>query len=440
MSIVPPSAPDSSEVRLVHPRYHGLDFIRAVMMLLGVVLHTALAFQQQDGLWIYHDPERTPLAGLFVLSIHIFRMPIFFVMAGFFGAMLFTRKGPAIFAGHRFDRIVIPLVIGWFVLYPLLMWAISFAYTYASQPAAGRSILEVFSTMSWNTDSVASLPDFVAALPDFSEDGPMHLWFLYYLVYYYVFFALCTLLLRKFARGLTLFFNRCVHSISLGALRWFRLPILMVISLPLMFTMEDVGFDLQMDWIPLWNVLGAYAVYFGVGWVCYHHREIVGSLERFAWARLLSGLILLAFAMISSIIWYWALLEPESVALDDDTLSILFVVNQIVQVLSIWLLVFGLTGVCERMFRKENRTVRYLVDASYWIYLMHLPLTIFIPACFRYWNIDGTIKMFVMMILVTIPLLITYHFLVRGTVLGVVLSGRRYPVWPLNGRNAANTE
>ena len=83
-------------------------------------------------------------------------------------------------------------------------------------------------------------------------------------MYYYVFFALCTLLLRKFARGLTLFFNRCVHSISLGALRWFRLPILMVISLPLMFTMEDVGFDLQMDWIPLWNVLGAYAVYFGV--------------------------------------------------------------------------------------------------------------------------------------------------------------------------------
>jgi len=45
-----------------------------------------------------------------------------------------------------------------------------------------------------------------------------------------------------------------------------------------------------------------------------------------------------------------------------------------------------------------------------------------------------------MMILVTIPLLISYHFLVRGTVLGVVLSGRRYPVWPLTNRSPANTE
>lgn len=395
-------------------------------MLLGVVLHTALAFQEQDELWIYHDPERSPLAGLFALSIHIFRMPIFFVMAGFFGAMLFTRKGSAVFAGHRFERIVIPLVIGWFVLFPLLMWAISFAFTYSTQPEGGRSIPEAFHTMSWSAD--------------FLEAGPMHLWFLYYLVYYYVFFALSTLFLRKFARPLVSFFNGFVHAISLGALRWLRLPLLVAISYPLMLTMEDVGFDTPMEWSPLWNVLGAYAVYFGVGWVCYRHREIVGSLERFAWPRLVAGILFLIVAMVLSIIWYLAALAPESEGPGDAAMSVLFFVTQAVQVASIWLLVFGLTGVCERLFRKENRTVRYLVDASYWIYLMHLPLTIFIPACFRYWNIDGTIKMFVMMILVTIPLLITYHFLVRGTVLGVVLSGRRYPVWPLIGRNAANTE
>jgi peptidoglycan/LPS O-acetylase OafA/YrhL len=417
-----------------------MDFIRAVMMLLGVVLHTALVFQEQDGLWIYYDPERSPLAVLFPLSIHIFRMPIFFVMAGFFGAMLFTRKGPAIFAGHRFDRIVIPLVIGWFVLYPLLMWAISFAYTYASQPVGGRSILDVFSTMTWNADFVEESPDFFAAWPDFVEAGPMHLWFLYYLVYYYVFFALSTLFLRKFARRLVLCFSRCVHSLSLGAFRWLRLPLLMTISFPLMLTMDVVGFDTPMDWFPLWNVLGAYAVYFGVGWVCYRHREIVRALERFAWTRLVAGLVFLMVAMVLSMIWYLPRLTTDTEPLGGEDLSVLFVVTQVIQVISIWLLVFGLTGVCERLFRKENRTVRYLVDASYWIYLMHLPLTIFIPACFRYWDIDGTIKMFVMMILVTIPLLITYHFLVRGTVLGIVLSGRRYAVWPLTGRNAASTE
>jgi len=426
MSISPPSAPDSSEVRRVHPRYHGLDFIRALMMLLGVVLHTALVFLEPDELWVYHDPESSPLAGLFAISIHIFRMPVFFVMAGFFGAMLFTRKGPSVFAGHRFERIVIPLVIGWFVLFPLVTWAISFAFTYSSQPEGGRSIPDAFNMMDWNVD--------------FLEAEPMHLWFLYYLVYFYVFFALSTLFLRKCARPLVSFFNRFVHSISLGALRWLRLPFLVAISYPLMLTMEDVGFDTPMEWAPMWNVLGAYAVYFGVGWVCYRHREIIGALERFAWPRLVAGMLFLAVSMVLSIIWHLAALAPESERLGDVTMSIFFVVTQAIQVVSIWLLIFGLTGVCERLFRKEKRTVRYLVDASYWIYLMHLPLTIFIPACFRYWDIGGTIKMFVMMILVTIPLLITYHLLVRGTVLGVVLCGRRYPVWPLTGRSPANSE
>ena len=46
------------------------------------------------------------------------------------------------------------------------------------------------------------------------------------------------------------------------------------------------------------------------------------------------------------------------------------------------------------------------------------------------------LKMILMMVLVTLPLLVTYHFLVRGTAIGVVLSGRRYPVWPF-GRAAA---
>ncbi len=417
----PPSVGDSG-----HRRYHGLDFTRAVMMLLGVVLHTALVFQEQDGLWVYYDPERSPLAGLLALSIHIFRMPVFFVMAGFFGAMLFTRKGPRVFAGHRFDRIVIPLVIGWFVLYPLLAWSLSFAFTHSSQAEDGRSIFATLKEMSWNAD--------------FIDAGPMHLWFLYYLVYYYVFFAIATMFLRKIAGPMVAVFRRGVHALSLGRLRWLRLPLLVIISIPFMLTMENVGFDTPMEWAPLWHVLGAYAIYFGVGWVCYHHREVVESLERFAWLRLLSGFFLLCVGIVLSIIWYLSVFAPPSDAPGDGFMSVLFIVTQCVQVVSVWLLVFGLTGVCERLFRRENRAVRYLVDASYWIYLLHLPLTIFIPACFRYWDIDGTVKMLVMMILVTIPLLISYHFLVRGTVLGVVLSGRRYPVWPLTNRSPANTE
>ncbi|MBB48739.1 MAG: hypothetical protein CMJ33_09440 [Phycisphaerae bacterium] len=426
MHVTSPQTSDATEGALVHPRYHGMDFIRAVMMLLGVVLHTALVFEQQDGFWIYQDPDTSPFAGLVALLIHIFRMPVFFVMAGFFGAMLFVRRGAAVFGGHRFERIVIPLVIGWFLLYPLLMWSLSFALTHEMQPGDDHSIVGALATMSWSLD--------------FQDPGPMHLWFLYYLVYYYVFFAVMSLVLGTMAPPLVRFFRTCIQGLSLGRFRWFRLPALTLVSFPLMLTMNDVGFDTPMEWAPSWNVLGAYALYFGVGWVCYHHRELIVALQRFAWTRLLGGVLLLIIAAILSIIWHLSSLAPESDALDPGIASLLFMITQLVQVVAIWLLVMGLTGVCERVFRRENQVVRYLVDASYWIYLMHLPLTIFIPACFRFWNIDGTLKMFLMMVLVTIPLLVSYHLLVRGTVLGIVLSGRRYPVWPLTGRSPANTE
>ena len=420
------SNPEGGTDAPVHPRYHGMDFIRAVMMLLGVVLHTALVFGQQEDFWIYQDPDTSPFAGLFALLIHIFRMPVFFVMAGFFGAMLFTRRGPEIFARHRFERIVIPLVIGWFVLYPLLMWSLSFAMTHEHQSGRNHSILSAFGTMSWTLD--------------FQNPGPMHLWFLYYLVYYYVFFAVLTLILRRFAPPLLRSLSATMHAISLGTFRWLRLPALVILSFPLMLTMTDVGFDTPMEWTPLWNVLGAYALYFGVGWVCYHHRDIIVSLQRFAWSRFLGGVLLLCLTAFLSIVWHLSTSGPDSEALGPRVASGLFVLTQFVQVLSIWLLVMGLTGVCERLFQRENRVVRYLVDASYWIYLMHLPLTILIPACFRFWDIDGTVKMFVMMILVTIPLLVTYQLFVRGTVLGIVLNGRRYPVRTLFGRGPADLE
>lgn len=97
----------------------------------------------------------------------------------------------------------------------------------------------------------------------------------------------------------------------------------------------------------------------------------------------------------------------------------------------------------ERLFTRANPAVRYMVDASYWIYLMHLPLTFFIPSLFRGWNMWGIVKMPVMIVLVTVVLLIVYHVAVRGTALGVLLNGRRYPVWPFTrarGPEPAPTE
>ena len=391
------------------------------MMMLGVVLHTALVYLPTQDLptgWLYQDPNSSPFLSIFLVQvIHIFRMPVFFVMAGFFGAMLFERRGIGSFSLHRFDRIVIPLVIGWFVLYPLVVWSVSFAMTYSAIPAGEGAIATAFRRMSLNAD--------------FADAGPLHLWFLYYLIYFYVAFALLSIFFRKLGRPLVGPFRYCIRGLATGKGRWLKVPILVILTTPLMLTMNEPGIDTPMGWAPVWRILALYAVYFGVGWIVYAHREVVSQLENWSWLRLFLAMVLLAVVLVLTVYYKHSTSDWKAGPPVID-LELLFGLIQLVEVTSVWVLVLALTGVCERIFRSEFRPVRYLVDASYWIYLMHLPLTFFIPALFRYWDIDGTLKMLVMMVLVTIPLLITYHLFIRGTAAGVVLNGRRYPVWPFN--------
>lgn len=70
-------------------RYHSLDALRAAMMLLGIVLHSAASYVAgpMGAAWPYKDAQTSGVFNLTVFFIHIFRMPVFFVAAGFSRAM-----------------------------------------------------------------------------------------------------------------------------------------------------------------------------------------------------------------------------------------------------------------------------------------------------------------------------------------------------------------
>ena len=72
-------------------RNHALDNLRAVMMWLGIVFHVAsLHLAWEVVRW--RAPETTPLANLLAAFIHAFRMPVFFILAGYFVLLLVQRK------------------------------------------------------------------------------------------------------------------------------------------------------------------------------------------------------------------------------------------------------------------------------------------------------------------------------------------------------------
>jgi hypothetical protein len=95
--------------------------------------------------------------------------------------------------------------------------------------------------------------------------------------------------------------------------------------------------------------------------------------------------------------------------------------------IGLWSWAFALLGLGLRFLNGFSPARRYLADASYWIYLAHLPLVLGLQLLMRDWPLPWPIK-FALLVGVTMAvLLISYHWLVRPTVIGALLNGRRYP-------------
>ena len=93
---------ESVPVLVDKKRYHDLDALRACAMLLGIVIHALQSFipipipvAPQD---INQSPE---IYGYVFNIIHGFRMPLFFLISGFFTAMLWRNLGLRNLIKHR---------------------------------------------------------------------------------------------------------------------------------------------------------------------------------------------------------------------------------------------------------------------------------------------------------------------------------------------------
>ena len=90
----------------MNERRHDLDALRAGAMLLGIVLHAALAYTGIP-IWPTVDDAWPPFMAINNI-IHGFRMPLFFLLSGFFTAMLWQRRGLGGLLIHRVKRILLP--------------------------------------------------------------------------------------------------------------------------------------------------------------------------------------------------------------------------------------------------------------------------------------------------------------------------------------------
>ena len=150
---------------------------------------------------------------------------------------------------------------------------------------------------------------------------------------------------------------------------------------------------------------------FGVG----VHRDR-GRLDRLAgrgwWYVAASAPVFAARAWLLPQDWSKPLAEPWSLILAGS--GALFT----------WLMLFGLIGVYRRHFARPSATFRYLAGASFWLYLVHLPIVGLVQLDLLRVPIPNAAK-FGLTWGFTMGLgLASYHVFVRRTALGRFLGGR----------------
>ena len=505
-------------------------------MLLGVALHASLSFIPFP--WPVHDTQRSNLLPLVLVAVHGFRMPLFFLLSGYFTMLVYSRRGLASLLEQRFQRIFLPLVIATATIVPLDKAIEDFALrTIPPEPAiaeilAGdeaavrRRLAEPgavdredafcrLSPIAWATmhgnpavlvavldaggdanetdrsgntplhvaayfgrdaaarvlidrgadplaaNVVGRLPAAVLALPaDLTSEfapliglerigidkvlagrrqlrdmlptgpnpqatlgGPLdraalawsaalssessrlrlgpwslhlvqtnifhHLWFLWSLCWLVAAFAVLAV------TGL----------LPTGRSRWWLVAAsclpqaLMGVSISL-----GHGPDTSFGLLPRPHVLAFYACFYFFGVATFAAEGLDTRLGR-RWKLLLPAAVLLLVASLAT--------------MNDRLLA------TVLQPAYAWTMSLGLVGLFCRFFSRPSATLSWLADASYWMYIVHVPLVMLAQLVVRPWPLPADAKFLLIMAMVTPLLLLSYQFGVRHTAIGRLLNGPR---------------
>ncbi|MDF1767339.1 acyltransferase family protein [Maricaulis sp.] len=382
------------------PRIHALDAVRASALFLGVVLHASMSFIPGIPIWIVQDSQASAGFSLGFFVPHIFRMVLFFMIAGYFARMALGRRGVLGLALDRAKRIALPLVTLWMPIFALIVTVAIWGAIKANGGEAPQQ----------------ETPPLTA------QNFPLtHLWFLYLLVIFYAVSLPLAALIRLVDRSDRS--GRLIDAVT-GLLA--RSPLgTLVLAAPI--AASFVTTPMWMSWfgiptpdtglIPNTGALIAYGTAFAVGWAAHRCSDLVLT----AWKRAWHVNLVIAVGLT-----IWLVMElgvtpnfmPVAAGLDRLPVAAAYT-------LAIWTWTFGLTGAALVVFTRENKIWRYLADSSYWVYLLHLPLVMAFQVALSDVALPGAIKLAIVLAASFAILLGSYHLIVRKTWIGGWLNGRR---------------
>jgi peptidoglycan/LPS O-acetylase OafA/YrhL len=365
------------------PVRHDLDQLRAWAMLAGVAFHAALAYSPMlRPYWPAADTSGAAWVDALAWWMHLFRMPLFFALAGYFCALKVKRDGLSQMLSERLRRVLLPLLI---LLLPL-NWAMHRLTIRAAQHVDNPSAVLVW--IGQRIDEQGSVP----MLP-----GLGHLWFLAYLWL----FVLLVWVLRTLELGALLArIGTRLRS------RWSLIGVPVLMTPPLALT--HAPWPAPESILPQAWAVAYFGLFFALGFQLQRDEELVARWQRD-----------LPWLLIGSLLAYsgmpWMLGSPDHGSW----------LHAVLQACAGYWMVLVCIAAARRWLTRPSAIARWLAESAYWVYLVHLPMLFAI----QYWLLDVAIDWRVKLVLATaltlLGALLSFAMLVRRTALGRWLGGRR---------------
>ncbi len=406
-------------------RYHGLDFVRAMAMLLGLVLHVCIFFMPVERyFWGSGEYSGDTINRWLLTFIHLFRMELFFLMAGFFAELVILRKGFNYLIKDRTKRILAPFIFALIFIVPLHFFIINVNGFYSLTIDEYGFFDRFIALFFWG---------FFANKPIYDQtDIIIHYWFIFYLIVIYFFHFLFRPIVNFILKStiLNLIWAYCLRH-KYGVL------LLGLASLPFQYSLTNLFFPPSLGYDPPVLDVAFYSFYYFSGVLLFKSRGLLNYISKNCY-----------FYFFVSIPFFIFMGKPTdnfsfnaSVITDVTSWKIsnfkflyegLFyggwakVMIAYGRALSCWLMCLAFIGLAHRFLNKPNPTIRYLADSSYWIYWIHLPLTFGLSKLGQQLeHVNSLTKSYVIILISTAIVFWSYNKFIRYTFLGDFFMGRR---------------
>lgn len=306
---------------VVNSRIAYIDAARALGAMFVIVLHSAAGYLKNPvPEWPRYGAQYNIGFDYLSSAIHMFTMPVFFFIAGFFAHNLLAKLGVWGFIKNRSKRILLPFI------------ALLFLFN------LGILLNNFFH------QKIHSVSDVLLCFKNLS-----YLWFLEYLIIYYVLYLVIAWLkpIRLKSEVHTQLITHWVHS------KWNGFPIIFI-NITCLYFCHAWFTPIHVSFIPSIWLLSLYAIYFFMGIIITKQNLIKEIFTLSPWE--------IFFAVLSYFIYLYIMVNKQQ----GEIFRILAIINYS---FASYVLFVGLFALCIKYFSNKNKVLHLVANASYWMYL-----------------------------------------------------------------------